>query len=93
MWKDTQMCPRIEWPGENPHLSWVQNLLDTFVTQKPSEPVLLGFYGDILELRLCYAGIYGVFVTWVMIESLATGDPFNLSLSLPGSGGTRRHKC
>lgn len=34
--------------------------------------------------RLHYAGIYGVFITRAMIESLATGDPFILQpLSLP----------
>lgn len=36
--------------------------------------------------RLHYAGIYGVFVTWAMIESLATGDPFNLQPPLPPRG-------
>ena len=67
--------------GKKAHLNWVQNPLDTFVTQKPSEPVLLGFYGD----------IYGVFVTRAMIESLAPGDPFNRQpLSLLKEWGEQR---
>lgn len=65
MWKDTQMCPRIGGRGENPHLSWVQNLLDTFVTQKPSEPILLGFYGDIFGV---------VFIMQAFMESSLHGQ-------------------
>lgn len=65
MWKDTQMCPRIGGLGKNAYLNWVQNLLDTFVTQKPSEPVLLGFYGDIFGV---------VFITQAFMESSLQGQ-------------------
>ena len=41
--------------------------------------------------HLYYAGIYGVFVTWAMIESLASGDPFNLQpLSFPQEWGDQK---